>query len=186
MENPDSTRKPINDWPRAPVHRLEGNGIYMVTAATLDKAHLFVEPVHLEALENSLLKLSKQYDWQLEAWSLFPNHYHFIARGNPGSGSLRKWITHLHSESARELNRATNNEGRKVWHNFWDSQLTYESSYLARLNYVHQNPVKHGLVPVANQYKWCSAAWFERTATPAQVKTIYSFKTDEVNVRDDF
>jgi putative transposase len=57
---------------------------------------------------------------------------------------------------------------------------------LARLNYVHQNPLKHGLVPIANQYRWCSTAWFERTATPAQVKTIYSFKTDEVNVRDDF
>ena len=34
-------------------------------------------------------------------------------------------------------------------------------SYLARLNYVHQNPVKHGLVRVANQYRWCSAAWLE-------------------------
>jgi len=64
--------------------------------------------------------------------------------------------------------------------------LTFERSWLARLNYVHQNPVKHGVVPVANQYPWCSAAWFERTASPAQVKTIYSFKTDRVNVYDDF
>ena len=44
----------------------------------------------------------------------------------------------------------------------------------------------HGLVRVANQYRWCSAAWFERTATPAQVRTIYGFKTDQVNVLDDF
>jgi len=51
---------------------------------------------------------------------------------------------------------------------------------------VHRNPVKHGLVKVANQYPWCSAAWFERTASPAQVKTIYSFKTDKVNVYDDY
>ena len=46
--------------------------------------------------------------------------------------------------------------------------------------------VKHGLVPVANQYRWCSAAWFERTASPAQVKTIYRFKIDRVQVDDDF
>ena len=26
----------------------------------------------------------------------------------------------------------------------------------------------------------------ERTATPAQIKTIYRFKTDQVNVPDDF
>jgi hypothetical protein len=69
---------------------------------------------------------------------------------------------------------------------YWDPALTYEKSYLARLNYVHQNPVKHALVPVANQYRWCSAAWFERTATPAQVRTIYSFKIDRLSVHDEF
>ncbi len=29
--------------------------------------------------------------------------------------------------------------------------------------------------PVANQHPRCSAAWFERTASPAQVRTIYRF-----------
>jgi putative transposase len=51
---------------------------------------------------------------------------------------------------------------------------------------VHQNPVKHGLVPVANLYPWCSAAWFERMGTPAQVKTICRFKTDQLVLPDDF
>jgi putative transposase len=54
------------------------------------------------------------------------------------------------------------------------------------LTNVHRNAVKHGLAAVANQYPWCSAAWFERTAAPAQVKTIYGFKIDQVKVEDDF
>jgi len=41
-------------------------------------------------------------------------------------------------------------------------------------------------VKLANLYPWCSAAWFERTATSAQVKTIYSFKTDKLRVSDDY
>jgi putative transposase len=41
-------------------------------------------------------------------------------------------------------------------------------------------------VPVANQYPWCSAAWFERTATPAQIKTIYNFKIDRLQLYDGF
>jgi hypothetical protein len=41
-------------------------------------------------------------------------------------------------------------------------------------------------VPVANQYRWCSAAWFESAASRAQVKTIYSFKIDRIRVLDDF
>ena len=95
-------------------------------------------------------------------------------------------LRHLHADTARELNRLDQTPGRQVWHNFRDTKLTFEHSYLARLNYVHQNAVKHGLVPVANQYRWCSAAWFERVATPAQVQTLYSMKTDQVNVPDDF
>jgi putative transposase len=92
----------------------------------------------------------------------------------------------LHEKTASWINGLDGEPGRKVWHNFWETRLTYEKSYFARLNYVHRNPVKHGLVPVANQYPWCSAAWFERAATPAQVKTIYAFPVDRVNVYDEF
>lgn len=160
----------------------------MVTGATLYKQRLFNSPEKLSLLETRLLSLAKEHRWQLEAWTVFSNHYHFIARSEAEaeSGSLKKLIHRLHSESARELNRLDQTEGRRVWYNFWDTKLTYQRSYLARLNYVHQNAVKHGLVKVANQYPWCSAAWFERTAPPAMVKTIYSFKIDSLNIYDDF
>jgi putative transposase len=140
----------------------------------------------LTLLQRCLLSLAKHYRWQLEAWAVFSNHYHFVARSQDQSASLGKFLKHLHAESARELNRLEGKGGRSVWFNFWDTKLTYERSYLARLNYVHQNPVKHGLVSLANQYRWCSAAWFERTASPAKVKTIYGFKIDNLEVYDDF
>jgi len=174
------------DWPHAPIHRLDPRGIYMVTAATLQKDHLFADASRLTLLERNLLSLAKQYQWQLEAWAVFPNHYHFVARRPDETVSLKKLLTHLHANSARELNRLDGQIGRSVWFNFWDTKITNERSYLARLNYVHQNPVKHGLVAKANQYHWCSAAWFERTVSPAMVKTIYSFKTDQLNIHDDF
>jgi putative transposase len=92
----------------------------------------------------------------------------------------------LHTKTAGWLNRLDQATNRQVWHNYWETRLTYQKSYLARLNYVHQNPVKHGLVAVANQYPWCSAAWFERTASTAQVKSIYRFKIDAVRALDEF
>jgi putative transposase len=176
----------VTPWPHAPVHKLSEHGVYLVTAATLHKQLLFAGPERLSLLETRLLELASDYHWQVEAWAVFPNHYHFVARGNPGSASLRQYITHLHADTAREVNRLDNQAGRKVWHNFWDTRLTFEKSYLARLNYVHQNAVKHGMVAVANEYRWCSAAWFERVTTPAMVQTLYSFKTDQLEVPDDF
>jgi len=92
----------------------------------------------------------------------------------------------LHEKLANWVNKLDGALGRKVWFNFRETRLTYERSYLARLNYTHRNAVKHKLVPVANQYPWCSAAWFERTAPPAQIKTIYSFKTDKLQIQDEY
>jgi len=174
------------DWPHAPIHRLGSHGIYMVTGATLHKAHLFIGRQRLSLLEASVLSLSKQYGWQLEAWAVFVNHYHLIARATPETESLDKFLKHLHSESARNLNALDNALGRQVWFNFWETKLTFQRSYLARLNYVHQNAVRHGLVQVANRYPWCSAAWFERTAPVSAVKTIYSLKIDKLNIEDDY
>ncbi len=176
---------PKKDWPHAPVHRINSDGIYMVTGSTLHKEHLFSTAEKLNLLEDELLTLAKKYEWQLEAWAVFVNHYHFVARGREAN-PLNRFLQHLHSNTARKINKLDDFAGRQVWFNFWDTKLTYERSYRARLNYVHQNAVRHGLAPVANQYPWCSAAWFERTASPAEIKTIYSFKIDKVNIDDDY
>ena len=174
------------DWPHAPLHRLSGKGTYIVTAGTFHKEHFFRDADRLDCLERELLLKARGYEWQIEAWAVFPNHYHFVGHAMKDASTLKPMLTHLHADTAREINQRDGVTDRQVWFNFWDTELTYEKSYLARLNYVHQNAVKHGLVPVANQYRWCSAAWFERTATPSQVSTIYSFKTDQLKVVDDF
>jgi len=84
----------------------------------------------------------------------------------------RDFVRHLHRELAIRLNPIESTPGRRVMYEFWDTHLTFERSWLARLNYVHQNAVKRGLVPVANQYPWCSAAWFESNARSAFVKSV--------------
>jgi putative transposase len=69
------------DWPHAPIHRITADGIYMVTGATLHKDHAFNTAEKLSLVENELLTLAKIYEWQLEAWAVFVNHYHFVGRG---------------------------------------------------------------------------------------------------------
>ena len=175
-----------HDWPHAPLHRLSEHGTYIVTAGTYQKEHFFRGPERLERLTSDLLRLCAESGWQLEAWAVFSNHYHFVARDNPGARDLREVIKLLHGSTSRWVNQLDDAEGRTVWHNYWDTELTFETSYLARLHYVHYNAVKHGLVRMAADYPYCSAAWLERTATRAQVRTVYSFKIDRVQVEDDF
>ena len=177
-------------WPHAPTHHLGESGTFIVTAGTYRKVYVFAGSDRLYALQSGLLKYAEKHAWRLEAWAVFPNHYHFVARSpdgaTDGAESLRHFLADFHQHSASWVNGLDGATGRKVWHNYRETRLSYEKSYFARFNYVHQNAVKHGLVRVASQYRWCSAAGFERTVPPATVKTIYGFKTDRVKVLDEY
>jgi putative transposase len=176
-------------WPHAPPHQLAASGTFFITGSTYRKRHHFRGANRLEVLQRGLLKMADKYGWQMEAWAVFSNHYHFVAhspRTEDVAQSLSAMLKELHQKAGLWVNRLDGAAGRQVWFNYWETRLTIQRSYLARLNYVHQNPVRHGLVPVANQYPWCSARWFERTASPAKVRSIYRFKTDRVSVADEF
>ncbi len=176
----------MTDWPHAPPHRLNEEGIYMITSSTYLKNHFFKDPEMLQMLHDNLLLLAKTYSWELHAWAVFSNHYHFVAKSPSDPTNLSTWLGLLHQSMAKEVNKRDKNLQRKVWHQFWDSRISYHTSYLARLNYVHQNPVKHGIVPVASLYPWCSASSFERKAKKSFVKSVYSFDHTKVNIYDDF
>jgi putative transposase len=173
-------------WPHAPPHHFTPGGTYIITAATLHRKPLFDSGANLNLFRDTTFELARNYALILQAWAFFSNHYHLVASFEETNTSHRDFVRHLHRELAMRLNRIEVSRGRRVMYEFWDTHLTFEKSWLARLNYVHQNPVKHGLVPVANQYPWCSAPWFETNARPAFVKSVYSFKSDWINVPDDF
>jgi putative transposase len=176
-------------WPHAPLHVLSESGTYIVTAGTYQKHHYFRGRERLEVLHRGLLKVAEESAWKLEAWAVFSNHYHFIGHSpsnDTDAKSLSPMLNKLHERTAIWINRMDHAPGRKVWFNFRETRLTYEKSYLARLHYVHHNAVKHGVVKTASQYPWCSAGWFERTASAAQLKLIYGFKTDSIRVFDEY
>lgn len=173
-------------WPHAPCHRFNSAGTYMVTGSTFNKQHLFRTFDDLDLLQKIFFELAEKYQWKLEAWALFSNHYHFIARSPENPNNLSPFMRHFHSSTARALNDLHQVPGRVVWYQYWDTQLTYYASYLARLNYVMQNPVKHGRVSAAEMYPWCSIHWFKQHSSSVQRAIVTNMKIDMVNVYDDF
>jgi putative transposase len=158
----------------------------MVTAATLRKEHFFHDTSRRRMLHDLLLELGEKYGWQLEAWAVFSNHYHWIGEAPTAATTLKKFISHLHTASARAINAMDRVTGRKVWFQYWDTCLTNERSYLVRLNYVHNNAVHHKLVDTAEQYEFCSARWFAANGDAAFRHKVASFRYDRLNVPDGF
>ena len=172
------------DWPHAPLHRFSPHGIFFVTASTYLQRHYYARAADLDRIQGTVFELARRYECQLQAWALMSNHYHLVAEC--GGPALQAMLTKLHQAEGFACNRRDGVTGRKVWYQFRETELTFEKSWLARLHYTYENPVHHGLVTRAANYRWCSAGWFERTASPAFAKTVASFKIDRVRVADDF
>ena len=185
MEPTKSARQHLRDWPHSPLHQLSEAGVFMVTSGTYQKLPHFHSAERLQLLTEALLELAARYSWNLQTWAVFSNHYHFIAESTQPQ-TLRKFISHLHTQTAAAVNRLDDTAGRKIWFQYWETRITFQRSFLARLNYVHQNAVRHGLVRMASLYPWCSAGWFERKANAAFCRMVMRFPCDNLVVPDEF
>ena len=173
-------------WPHSPNHQMDGYGIYMITVGTYQKQHFLLDPERRTFFCDKLFQIMLEHHLELQAWAVMSNHYHLIVQVPDHNIQLRSVITELNRSSAVSFNRKDKTPGRKVWHNYWDSHITYHKSYLARLHYVHTNPVHHGIVPNATLYPHCSYAWFEQNAQAAFRDTVLQMDSSSISVHDDY
>jgi len=173
-------------YPHNPPHYFLPNAMYMVTGAILHNQHLLNEDRKKQLVLGTLMRCSAMLDWNLEAWAISSNHYHFIAKAPEKVNTLSKLIRQLHSITAIQINKWDNTPGRQVWFNYWDSCLTYEKSYWARMHYVHMNPVKHELTDDASNYPYCSYSWFMERGDDELKEQVFKQPTDRLNIFDDF
>jgi putative transposase len=182
-ESPDPS---LRRWHHSPPHLFMSGTHHMVTCGTRLRKRLFESESRLSLVQSTLFDQADRLSWQLEAWAILPNHYHFIAQAPEDAATLPQLLRGINSITARRINAEDKTPGRQVWFRYWDTCLTIRESYFARLNYVHQNPVKHGMVVSAEDYPWCSMSWFTEQAPEGIRRTVSSFKIDSVNVVDDF
>lgn len=158
----------------------------MLTAGTYGKSRLFNTPGKLDILQDAIFKYANEYGWDLQAWAMLENHYHLVALSQKEPETLKNFVSDVHRTTTTTLNEIDDTPKRKVWFQYWDSHITYQKSYFARLKYVTCNPVRHGITRNPEKYKWCSALWFARTADRPFHDTVMSFGTERINVKDDF
>ncbi len=182
----DDLPKTPRQWPHAPPHWLFEPGTYFVTGSTYKRTKHFLIEERRDFLLNSLLTLTEEFGWSLRAWVVMSNHYHFLSVSPNDPDTLRKMLGKLHMETAKELNLRDGTPGRQVWYQFRETHITYEKSFLARLNYIHINPIKHEMAEKPEDYRWSSATWFRQTASKSFVETVSGFKTDQLRIPDDY
>ncbi|HEV8051577.1 MAG TPA: transposase [Parachlamydiaceae bacterium] len=178
------------EWPKTPSRKLHEKGTLAVTGETCKKAHLFDTPKKMDGVLQILLKLALEFKWQLEAWSLFSNHYHILISSRTPE-NLDDFIEAFHLQTTEMLNSMESVEKRKVWSQYSVNKIIMQASYYAFQNYIHYNSLKHGKAIEPTKYRWCSAAWFESVNEEEYVIKIKSFGSksfgiNNLTIADDF
>jgi putative transposase len=125
-------------------------------------SRLLIEKIGL--LRMAFRVVCKYRPFRADAIVVLPNHLHCLLRLPPGDSEYARRISHMKAVFAKSIER---NEARctsrmkrgerGVWQRrFREHAVRDEDDFIAHVNYIHQNPVKHGLVDNAIDWQWSS------------------------------
>jgi putative transposase len=159
-------------WHSPPHLDLEGEKIYLLTSSCYEHQPIIgVSSKRLGECEHAILELCESC-CQIFAWCVLPSHYHLLLRTEQIK-ELRRLLGLWHGRSSRAWNLEEQRTGRKVWFNCFERVLKSKGHFYASLNYVHHNPVKHGLVKHWQDWPFSSARLFLKTVGRERAKSIW-------------
>jgi len=125
------------------------------TAAAWER--LFDSPEVRDKVEDILFGCVDVSGVSLMGYCLMPNHAHLIAGHNDGGPAISAFVGGFKSIVSRRLFPSRHG----IWmKRFDDVVLRSEAVFLTKLNYIHENPVRAGLVSPAANWKWSSARFW--------------------------
>jgi REP element-mobilizing transposase RayT len=98
--------------------------------------------------------------YRMIAWVVMPNHVHALFQTMEGwsmNTAVSSWKTFTANAIGRIV-RQPDEPAPHVWHpEFWDRFIRDQKHFASVLNYIHNNPVKAGLVSRPEDWLWSSA-----------------------------
>ena len=143
-------------------------GTYFITIVTYGRLPLFLDPQARNYLHSAWVDVTTRFPFMTDAICLLPDHIHAVLslpeddadypmrireikrlftkayQGNIGPGAPR-------NESRLKKNEAA------IWQRrYWEHVIRDERDLNNHIDYIHFNPVKHGLVDSVADWKWSS------------------------------
>ena len=141
------------------IHRIyiKNNPIF-ITNVTYLRQPILIE--NIELLRNSFDSAKLKLPHEIIAWVILPEHFHLLV--NPLENSISSIMKNIKLSFAANYRKQNNLLDGRVWQNgFWDHLIRNEKDYNRHINYIHYNPVKHGLEKSAWEYKHSSLTQFK-------------------------
>jgi putative transposase len=145
-----------------PPHPEEPGQYRIVTGTCFEHSSILSTFERLLWFEEQLLLHLKEHGVACAAWIVLPNHYHILVQIDI-MREFAQGIGKLHGRTSYQINKEDQVTGRRVWHRCQDRCMRSEAHYYTTLNYIHNNPVKHGHVTKWTDWPFSSVHWYFQT-----------------------
>lgn len=157
--------------------RLPG-ATYFFTLVTEGRRRLFLAQAAVEAYERAVAAVQASRPFEIEAEVILPDHLHvmwslpdgdadFSTRWRLIKSRFTRSVASAIDASATSESRRSKGE-RGIWQRrFWEHVISNERDFAAHLDYIHYNPVRHGLVAAPREWphstfeKWVARGVYE-------------------------
>ena len=125
-------------------------GSYFFTLVAHDRRPVLTGENVRAALRSAVQAVRDEHPFIVEAWVLLPDHLHCLWRLPEGDADYSMRWAKIKRLTRHHLGMSA---GEKLWQpRYWEHCIRDESDFARHADYIHWNPVKHGLVR-------CAADW---------------------------
>ena len=141
-----------------------------ITCSCYQKLALLDHPKIRDAFVEQLKRTQDVFDFDLYAWVVMPNPFHLLLRPEDGKVTAllrrlkaplaKRIITRWRELYAAILNRIADEKSQtKFWQTGggYDRNITSNHELLEKIDYIHANPIRRGLVARSIDWSWSSA-----------------------------
>ncbi len=154
--------------------------VYHVIMKGINRQIIFESYYDYVEFLNILQTYKDTYKFEIYAYCLMSNHVHLLVKeGNePLSDTLRR----INTKYAMWFNKKYDREGYLFQERFKSEPVDKEDYLKTLLQYIHQNPVKAGIVSKVSLYRWSSFHAYDKHPTPlvdsAQIEFLFDSKEE--------
>lgn len=129
-------------------------GTYFFTVNLLQRHGNDLLTRHINALREAVRSVKQRHPFKIHGWVVLPDHLHCVIELPPQDSDFStRWrlIKIAFSKSLPRTERLSETRAKRgergIWQRrYWEHLIRDEADFRAHMDYVHINPLKHGLV----------------------------------------
>lgn len=153
--------------------KFSASGFYHIVFRGVNRQHLFEDDSDYVYLIKSINQLKTEMVFEIHAYCLMSNHVHLLLKENQ-VGDISVIMKRLLTKYAMYFNRKYERCGALISSRYKSSPVEVDQYFIPLICYIHQNPVRAGMVGKSEEYRFSS--FMEYVSDGTLVNTTYSLE----------